>query len=250
MPGASLDTWEHITFNLVDPIVGELSVRQAIAYGTDRRALGEAWAPPYEPVVLNSFIRPDSSYYAGDANLAVYPFDPARARTILQQADWTDSDGDSIRDRNGVSLQLDYYTREDNPQRLRLAEAFRQQMRAIGVEIEVRTLSIEELVGSITNGTFQLAQFAWREDPLDFIPTEPFQHGCDWYQHSLCIPNAATGWEGNNVSRWENAQVDALLDQLVTAASLAEQEELLVELQQLFTAELPMLPLFYRPADS
>jgi ABC-type transport system substrate-binding protein len=136
-------------------------------------------------------------------------------------------------------LQLNYHTTEDKPERQGLAEAFRQQMQAIGMEIVIHPMSLEELVESITNGTYQLAQFAWREEPLEFVPTEPFQYGRDWYQHSLCIPTAATGWEGTNVSRWKNAQADALLDQLVTAASFAEQEGLLVELQRLFTEELP-----------
>jgi hypothetical protein len=247
MPGASSDTWEHITFNLEHPIAGELAVRQAIAHGTDRGALGRAWGSSYEAVVLNSFIRPDSAYYAGDANLIVYGFDPDRARDILQQAGWIDSDGDGIRERGGVRLQLNYETTSDSVERMNLVGDFVDQMKAIGVDTEGYAMTFEELVDSFVEGSYQLAQFGWREDPLEFIPSEPLQPGCASYLHSLCIPTAATGWEGNNVSRWRNSRADALLDQLVTAASFEVQLDLLVELQKLFTEELPMLPLFYRP---
>ena len=107
MPGANPNIWQHITFNLDDPVVGELAIRQAIAYGTDRQALGDSWSPPYRPIILNSYVRPDSPYYAGDSNLTLYSFDPARARSVLEEAGWIDSDGDGVRDRGGTRLQLE-----------------------------------------------------------------------------------------------------------------------------------------------
>ena len=247
MPGASMDTWEHITFNLEHPIAGELAVRQAIAYGTDRGALGRAWGVTYEPVVLNSFIRPDSAYYAADENLIVYDFDPHRARDILQQAGWIDSNGDGIRERGGIRLQLNYHTTSDSLGRMNMVSGFVDQMKAIGVDIEASATTLEQLVDTFVKGSYQLAQFGWREDPLEFIPSEPLQPGCASYLHSLCIPTVATGWEGNNISHWRNARADDMLDQLATAASFEAQLDLLVELQKLFTEELPMLPLFYRP---
>jgi hypothetical protein len=247
MPGASSDTWEHITFNLEHSIAGELAVRQAIAYGTDRGALGRAWRPSYEAVVLNSFIRPDSAYYAGDANLIVYAFDPARARDILQQAGWVDSNGDGIRERGGIRLQLDYDTTSDSLERMNMVGDFVDQMEAIGVDIEAHATTFEQLVDAFAEGSYQLAQFGWREDPLEFIPSDALQPGCNSYLHSLCVPTAATSWEGSNVSRWRNSRADELLDQLVTATSFQAQLDLLIELQKLFTENIPMLPLFYRP---
>lgn len=253
-PHASFDTWECITFNLDDPIASELAVRQAIAYGTDRQLLGDEWAPPYNPVIMNSYLSPDNPFFAGDENLTLYPYDPKRARSILEEAGWVDDNNDGIRERGGIPLQLEYYTTNDIPERLVLAESFTEEMRVIGIQIMVRPVEREDLLGYgktvriIAKGTFQLTQAGWTAlGPRDLIPTDQFEAGCKDIFHSKCIPSATTDWLGYNISRWRNDEADSFLDNLVTASSFEERYNLLVQLQQLFTSELPYLPLFIGP---
>jgi ABC-type transport system substrate-binding protein len=249
MPGADTTTWHHIVFNLDDSIVGYLAVRKAIAYGTDRLALGKAWAPPYEPVILSSYIRPDSPYYAGDANLIVYRFDPDMANMILAEAGWVDENGDGIREGEGTPLRLRYITNQA-PQRVALAEAFQDQMQRIGIGVEIQVLSFMELQSRVAEGNFQLAQFAWTEEEEAFIPTGGFTEGCEnSYFHSACIPTTSTNWKGLNVGRLQSAEMDRLLEALVEASTFEEKRALLIQTQAVFTRELPMLPLFCNPQE-
>ena len=249
LPGADTTTWQHITFNLDDPIVGQRAIRQAIALGTDRRALGDAWSPPYEPVILNSYIRPDSPYYAGDSNLVVYPFDPERANSILAEAGWMDQDGDGVRERGGIPLRLRYIANQV-PERIALAQAFQSQMQSMGIGIDIEVLDFQGLMSRLSVGDFQLAQFGSKEAQEEFIPRAAFTEGCEnSYFHSACIPTTSTGWKGSNLSRLQNAEMDSLLEQLLQVSTFDERRPLLMQLQRLFTLELPMLPLFCMPQE-
>ncbi|MEK7788031.1 MAG: ABC transporter substrate-binding protein, partial [Chloroflexota bacterium] len=80
-------TYDHLTFNMTDPIVGELAVRQAIAYGTDRaRVIAATY--PYSPL-WDTYLPPDHWAHA-TSGVPQYDFDPQLARDILTAAGWVD----------------------------------------------------------------------------------------------------------------------------------------------------------------
>lgn len=83
------------------PIFSDVRVRQAVAMGWNKQdvidTLGENGGVPIIGVVAPAF------GWAYDSELAPWPYDPDAAKALLDQAGWTDSNGDGIRECNGCS---------------------------------------------------------------------------------------------------------------------------------------------------
>lgn len=79
------------SFSTPHPILGDLRVRQALAYCTDKVSLVAAAYPLNPPdqnakLPMNTFIPSSHWAYAGDANITIYPFDQAAGQALLDQA--------------------------------------------------------------------------------------------------------------------------------------------------------------------
>lgn len=128
-----------LIFNLQAPILSELPVRQAVARGVDRAALirvalagqGE---PAYSPIPIQSwaYARPPTSQ----------EYDPLAAATLLDEVGWRKG-ADGIRQRDGVPLKIALVT-ADTPERREVTRLLAEQLRAIGVQIDVTPVPPDE----------------------------------------------------------------------------------------------------------
>ena len=82
------------------------------------------------------------------------PYDPARAARLLDEAGWTDTDGDGIRDKDGRPLALTFLTYPDRPYLPALAEAVQADARAAGIRIDIEVLDYNVLVSRGKEGTW------------------------------------------------------------------------------------------------
>ncbi|HEY72923.1 MAG TPA: ABC transporter substrate-binding protein [Thermoflexia bacterium] len=85
----------------------DISVRQALLYATDRSAIASAVFHDTSPAAYGPLTAGTLGY--DPAVQGYYAHDPARAAALLEEAGWTDSDGDGLRDREGEPLMLDLY---------------------------------------------------------------------------------------------------------------------------------------------
>jgi hypothetical protein len=225
----SLDTSiavvEHLVFNLDTPILEEMAVRQAIAYGTDRlRMISETW--PASPLRHTYLSHLDWAYTT--EGVTKYFYDPELARDLLNGAGWVDSDEDGIREKNGERLQITYVTTE-SPERLNMADIFTKNMEEIGIEV---TLVTEDPWGTIFHRhEFDVAEFAWAYDMNDPIG----YHGEVYIQHNYY-----------NAGSYQNPESDQLLADVDRLAPRAEKLPYYHEHQILVMAGLAELPLAQR----
>ncbi len=227
----TLDTpffiWEHLTFNLDDPVTGDIAVRQAIAFGSDRAAMIEA-AFPASPM-LDSYLPPDHWAYTGEG-LMQYDFNPDLARTILEQAGWVDEDGDGIRERDGQRLHILYVT-TDAEHRVEITNIFAANMADIGVEVEVWA-DPNPWSRIFDDHDFSVAQFAWASDYNSEMEGDPWQlFLCDDY---------------SNPGSYCNQTADQMLNLLELFGTRAEIIPFLAQHQQIVMADLAVLPLMLR----
>jgi peptide/nickel transport system substrate-binding protein len=103
IPGASL----MLFLNTARPPLDDLRIRRALLYGTDREAIVSAIFRDTSPVAYGPLAAVTFGY--DPAVQDVYPYDPTQAAALLEEAGWTDSDGDRLRDREGEPLSLDLY---------------------------------------------------------------------------------------------------------------------------------------------
>jgi peptide/nickel transport system substrate-binding protein len=218
-PGTVLS---YLAFNLRDPILRDRSVRQAVAYAIDRQPFihylqRDLARPAY------SILPPESWAYDGD--VPHYDHDPEKARQLLDQAGYPPVDG--------VRFHLTMKTSTEESTRL-LAAVLQQQLRAVGIALDIRTFEFATFFSDVTRGSYQLHSLRWvggNEDPDIF----------EYVFHSAKFtPNGA------NRTYYSNPRADALIDQARSDLAQGKRKTLYAELQQILAEDLPYIDLWYQ----
>ena len=211
----------YMAFNLRDPVLKDVRVRRAIAYGLDVQPIVHyLWRDTVRPA--RSVLPPESWAYDGDVEQ--YPYDPARARALLDAAGYPAV--------NGVRFHLVMKTSTEESSRS-MAAVFQQQLRAIGIVLDIHSFEFATFLSDITHGEFQMYSLRWiggNEDP------EIFSYVFD---SSSIIP------KGANRQYYSNPRVDALIAQARVEADQNARKRDYAEIQQILAEDLPYIDLFY-----
>jgi peptide/nickel transport system substrate-binding protein len=217
-PGTVLS---YLAFNLRDPTLQDVRVRQAIAYAIDRRPLLEyIWRGFAQPAL--SLLPPQS--WAYDADVAAYHHDPEKARQMLDAAGYKASDG--------IRFHLTMKTSTEESTRL-LAAVLQQQLRDVGIALDIRTFEFATFFADVTSGSFQLYSLRWiggNEDPDIF----------EYSFHSNRFPP-----RGANRGFYSNPQIDRLIDQARRETDQNVRKRLYAEIQEILANEEPYIDLWY-----
>jgi len=231
--------WEHLDFNLDVPLLQDIRVRRAIAYAINRAGIVNELLGGRSNV-LESWILPGQLGEPPLDQITRYPYNPDEARRLLDEANLLDTDGDGWREYEGLPLLLSLVTTANSPLREAVAERIVADLAQVGVQIEVAPLPPTELYsvdGPLYQRTFQLALFGWI---AGFHPR-------GWELWSCAgVPDEANNWTGNNFAGWCFFEANAAINTATTSLDPSEQVTAYIRQQQLFTQELPVLPLFQR----
>jgi ABC-type transport system substrate-binding protein len=212
----------YLAFNLRDPILKDVRARQAIAYAIDRQVMLKYLSHGFGRLA-KSILPPESWAYNGD--VPAYNHDPERARQILDAAGY--------REVNGVRFHMTMKTSTEESTRL-MAAVLQQQLREVGVALDIRTFESATFFSDVTRGTFQFYSLRWvggNEDPDIF----------EYIFHSAKFPP-----NGANRGYYRNPRVDALIDQARTELDQHTRKQLYAEIQQILAEELPYIDLWYQ----
>ncbi len=145
-PSVQLMTFDHreaafVAWNSRRPQLSDARVRRALTLGVDRAGIVEAVLQGYG-TVANSTVPP--AYWQYDPSvLPDMPYDPDRARALLDEAGWKDRDGDGVRENaKGEPLHITIKYNQGSRQRQSIAELMQAQLRQIGVDIDVRVVDV------------------------------------------------------------------------------------------------------------
>ncbi len=218
-PGTVLS---YLAFNLRDPILKDVRVRQAIAYALDRQ--------PFIHYLMRDFARPAYSLlppesWAYNGNVPLYPHDLDRSRQLLEQAGYPAV--------NGVRFHLTMKTSTEESTRL-LAAVLQQQLNDVGIILDIRTFEFATFLSDITHGEYQLHSLRWiggNEDPEIF----------DYVFHSNRITP-----RGANRTYYSNPEVDALIDQGRRELDPKTRAAAYAKLQAILANDLPYIELWYQ----
>ena len=221
-PGTNLN---YISFNTQDSVLRDMRVRQAIAYAMNR------------PLIIHSLWRDrahlaesllPTQHWAWTGDVQQYPYDPARANALLDAGGWK-------RGKDGVRFHLAMKTSTDETSRL-LAMILQQQLRDIGIALEVRSFEFATFYSDISKGAFQMYTLRWvggNEDP------DIFRYAYD----SNSFPP-----HGANRGRYSDAVLDKLIREAAMSGDQAQRRADYVKVQQILAAELPSINLWYLDA--
>jgi len=217
-PGTRL---AYLGFNLRDPILSKVGVRQAIAYALDRGPMIEyLWRGQARPA--RSILPAQSWAYNG--NVPAYEHDPEKARRLLDAAGYPAV--------HGVRFHITMKTSTDPNTRLMVA-VIQQQLREVGIALDVQSFEFATFFSDVQHGAFQMYGLRWiggNEDPDIF----------EYAFHSSKFPP-----NGANRVFYLNQRIDALIDQARRETDPAVRRPLYAEVQQIIAEDLPYINLWY-----
>lgn len=218
-PGTEI---QYIGFNLRDPLLKDVRVRQAIACAIDRglliHTLMDGRARPAE-----SLLPP--RHWAFTDDVARYDYDPARAELLLDAAGYRAG-------ADGVRFHLTMKTSNDEGTRL-LAAVLQQQLARVGIALELRSYEFATFYSDVRNGAFQMYSLRWiggNEQPDIF---------------TYIYATASFSPHGANRSHYSNPRLDALLADAAESTDTARRRADYVQVQQILSRDLPAINLWY-----
>lgn len=212
---------QYLAMNCRDPILRDVRVRQALAYAIDRRPMlkylrrGMARA-------ADNVLPPES--WAYNPEVPRHEYDPERARQILDQAGYPE--------KNGVRFHLTMKTSTEEDTRL-FAVVLQQQLREVGIALDIRTFEFATFFSDVTKGVFQLYSLRWigAEDP------DIFERAFD----SGEFPP-----QGANRGFYSSPRVDALIERGRTELDRNIRKQIYAEIQDILAQDVPYVNLWYQ----
>lgn len=220
------------------PIFADPDIRKAINMCIDKQAIVDQTTNG-AAVVQNVYIPSDHPLYAGDENITIIPFDPAKGLEILASKGWTDSDGDGILDKNGVKFSFVNSTRT-NALREKVTQVVQAQLKDnCMIETKISLVGGEFFNdgpdGMVFGRQFDYGEFAWLTG---------VQPPCNLYQTSQ-IPDEGQ-WGAQNDTGWSNADFDAACNTALTTLDKTVEAEQHALAQKIFSENVPSIVYFAR----
>lgn len=228
--------WEHIDYNLDNPILKDKRVRQALAYGANREGIAKALFDGRQPVAHGT--EPEKSQYY-NPNIKKYPFDPKAAEKLLDEAGWKLPKPGAIRQKDGKPLELELMTTSGNKTREKVEQLLQAQWRRIGVDIQIKNQPAKVFFGeTLRHRKYKaMAMYSWVKDPLTVSET---LWRCDY------IPRKENNYMGQNQPGWCNKTAHDLVVEASTELNEKKRQAIGKKFEAIWAEELPALPLFFR----
>jgi peptide/nickel transport system substrate-binding protein len=152
------NAFTYMGYNLLNPLFEDVKVRQALSYAIDRQGiidgillgLGKPCTGPFSYVS-----------WAYNPNAKSYAYDPDRARSMLAQAGWQIGRGGGILEKNGKPFRFTIMTNQGNTERIRTAEIIQQNLKAVGIAVNIRVMEWQAFLEQIDKRSFDAIILGW-----------------------------------------------------------------------------------------
>lgn len=220
--------YTYLGFRLSHPLFSDKRVRQAIAHAVNKKeiidgvlfGLGQEATGPYKP-----------GTWVHNPDVRRYPHDQARARALLAEAGWN-AGADGTLAKGGRRFAFTVLTNAGNDVRAKTAAIIQQNLAAVGIRMEIRTLEWSAFINEFVNKRkFDALILGWSITP------DPDQF--DIWSSTKTGPN-----ELNHVG-FADAEVDRLLEEGRRTFDLEKRKAAYFRIQEILAEEQPYVFLFW-----
>ena len=214
----------------------QVDFRRAISYAVDVNSICKTLFGDYALAGTPGVVRSDLPY----AIKSSYTYAPEKAIALLEGLGYTQIGADGIRlDKDGAPLSVEMITYSGNATRSRLCELMKEQLKEVGVELEILSMDMDTADAyiwpdfEVSNGRdYDMSAWGWGSSAGNSYS----------YLVSLCAGDTDVGTL--NVCGYRSEKFDAILNNAKIASS-EDMEDMLMELQMVVADEVPLLTIGY-----
>jgi peptide/nickel transport system substrate-binding protein len=228
--------YEHIDFNLDNPVLADVRMRRALLHAIDREAINQQLFAGHQPVAHGQTNPLDRVY---DPNVPKYAYDPKQAAALLNDAGWNVLRQGVRHDAKGERLQLELMTTGGNKSRELVQQVIQSQLKQVGVDLRLRNEPARVFFGeTVSQRKFpDMVMYAWVSSPENVPRTTLY---------STQVPTAENNWSGQNYAGFRSKDMDKVLDDIEVVCEPKANQQLWNDMQRIYAEELPVLPLYFR----
>jgi peptide/nickel transport system substrate-binding protein len=224
-------SYTYIGLNMRHPILQDKNVRQALAHCVNVQQIIDIVMYGYAKPIA-SFVHPSKPHYNKD--LTPYDFDLEKAKKLLADAGWTDTDKDGVLDKmidgKKTPLKLNIKFNSGNSQREKVCLFLKENAKKVGIDIEISVKEWSVYLDECTNHDFDMYVLGWVQEAVLDDPKQLFH------------TDAYNG--GSNYPGFGDAYSDVLIDNLRKEMDEEKRFDYFRELQAIVHEEVPYILLF------
>ncbi len=215
--------YTYLGYNLLDEKFKDKRVRQAISYAIDKQEIIDGVLMGLGQIATGHY-KPGTWYYNPDVKR--YPHNPQKAKELLAQAGWADTDNDGLLDKDGKPFSFTIITNQGNELRAQAAQIIQQRLSKIGMEVKIRIIEWAAFIKEFVHKkNFEALILGWGLGP------DPDSY--DIWHSSKSNPG-----ELNHIS-YKNPEVDELLDKGRHTFDQKERKKAYFKFQEILAEEQP-----------
>jgi peptide/nickel transport system substrate-binding protein len=216
----------YIGWNARKPQFADKRVRRALTMLLDRPTILEkiyyGLAKP-----ISAGLLPGTPEY--DDTIQPWPFDPPGAVALLEEAGWKDTDGDGVRDKDGVPFRFEVMMTDGNPSTERILTVFQEELGRAGIVLNIRVSDWASMVERVQKREFESMVMGWQMTP------DP-----DEYQ----LWHSSQTEQGSNYVGFNNPEADQIIEQNRVSFDHEERIRLMHRFHAIMHEEQPYTFLF------
>ena len=218
-------SYSYIGLNLTNPLFQDRNVRVALSHLVDRkRIIRDVYYDLVRPISGPFFV--DSQ--ANDPSIEPYDFDVEKAKKMLADAGWKDTDGDGVLDKDGKPFVFTVIYANSSTTDQKLLPILKEDFARAGVKLEILSLEWSVMLERIDKRQFDAVRLAWRMS----VSNDPYQL---WHSDNLKIEASS------NFVSFANPEADRLIMEIRTCFDLDKRTELYHQFHRLIHEEEPYL---------
>ncbi|MEE9251977.1 MAG: peptide-binding protein [Thermodesulfobacteriota bacterium] len=218
--------YRFIGWNIKKPFFSEARVRRAMTHLLNRRLILQKILYDLGEVVTNPFYINSPEY---DKAIKPYLYDPEKAKSLLEEAGWVDTDGDGLRDKDGVKFEFEFLLPNNSETGEKVATILKEELDSVGINMKIRKTEWAVFVQRLQQRKFEAVTLAWSMG----VESDPYQ-----------IWHSSQAEQGSNFVGFENKRADELIDEARGEFDRSKRIELYREFAEIVHAEQPYTFLF------
>lgn len=220
-------TYVYIAWNNEKPLFKDKKVRWALSYAIDRQSIiDKLLFSAAVPIQSHIFYK---SKFVND-KLPVIDFNMEKAKQLLAEAGWKDTDGDGVLDKVIDGKKTDFkftFINNNNPKRKKVMLIVIESLKQLGIQADLQEYEWSVFLDKTKKHDYDACYAAWQ---LNVTPDDPYQI---WH-------SSQTIAEGSNWISYKNPEADKLLEENRVTFDDVKRKEILDKWQQMVYDDQPV----------